>query len=136
MPSLTQWQNRAEDRDVPSRGAFRWLTDLRQDIIYGVRLLRKSPGFATIALLTLALGIGANTAIFSLIDELMLKALPVSNPSQLMLLKFAARKSPNLGSWNVYGDCVTVIEDTSVSGCSLSKPFLGDVGNKTDVSAA
>jgi putative ABC transport system permease protein len=57
---------------------------LIQDLRYAVRTLRSSPGFAAVAILSLALGIGANTAIFSLIDAVMLKYLPVSHPEQLL----------------------------------------------------
>jgi putative ABC transport system permease protein len=60
------------------------LDAMMQDVRYAIRTLRSSPGFAAVAILSLALGIGANTAIFSLIDSLMLKALPVSHPEQLL----------------------------------------------------
>src|SRR5215813_5861757 len=58
---------------------------LWRDLRYGIRMLRRSPGFTLIALFSLALGIGANTAIFSLIDVMMLKSMPVQQPEQLAL---------------------------------------------------
>ncbi len=60
-----------------------------QDLRYAIRALRSSPGFAVVAILSLALGIGANTAIFSLIDSVMLRTLPVSHPEQLVQLTTA-----------------------------------------------
>ena len=66
-----------------------WLEQLRQDLRFCIRTLLKSPGFSLTAVLTLALGIGANTAIFSLIDAVMLKALPVSHPEQLLQVNMA-----------------------------------------------
>src|ERR1700684_3071706 len=61
-----------------------------QDLRYALRALRSSPAFAAVAILSLALGIGANTAIFSLIDSVMLKTLPVSHPEELLQVRTPA----------------------------------------------
>jgi hypothetical protein len=62
----------------------RLLGELTADLRYGLRVLRKNPGLTTVAVLTLALGIGANTAVFTLINALMLRSLPVDHPEQLV----------------------------------------------------
>ena len=66
----------------------RWLGDLLDDARYGVRMLAKNPGFTAVAMLTLAFGIGSNTAVFSLIDALLLRRLAVPAPRELVRISF------------------------------------------------
>jgi len=73
--------------EVREAWGWMWLERLRQDVGYALRGMRRSPGFTATAVLSLALGIGANTAIFSLIDALMLRWLPVRDPQELVQMK-------------------------------------------------
>ena len=72
-----------------------WVEMVGRDFGYALRTLRRSRGFAVVAALTLALGIGANTAIFTLLDQVLLRLLPVKNPRQLVLLTMRGRHYGN-----------------------------------------
>lgn len=83
---------------------WRWLETLRQDVRFALRMLRRSPGFAAVAVLSLALGIGANTGVFSLINTLMLRLLPVRDPESLVELLHQYPGEPRMNgySWQSY----------------------------------
>jgi len=85
------------------------MTSLWPDLRFSLRAIRRSPLFATVAILSLALGIGANTAIFTLMDQLMLRQLPIKNPDQLvMLYQRGSHNGNNMGarmhSYAIYQD--------------------------------
>lgn len=105
----------------------RWLADLRQDLVYAARTLRRSPGFLGSAVLTLALGIGANTAIFSLIDALILRPMPaVRAPEQLVQI---GRVMPQCGSCAVSYPLFEYFHDrlSSISGSFVVMPIRHDI---------
>ncbi len=95
---------------------------LVQDIRYGLRMLGKSPGFAAVAILTLALGIGANTAIFSLIDGVMLRTMPVKDANNLVIFQWKAHKGFLDGEYSSFNDCGEA--GIGTTGCSFPLPII------------
>src|ERR1700737_287595 len=92
------------------------MNTLWNDLRYALRTLRNSPVFAFVAVLSLALGIGANTAIFSLLDQVLLRLLPVKDPQQLVLLSMKGRHYG--GNWG---------------GNALSHPMFRDFQDHNEV---
>jgi predicted permease len=104
---------------------------LLQDLRYSVRMLAKAPGFAVVTILILALGIGANTAIFSLVDAVMLHSLPVRDPNQLVILQWRAHKSPEMDEYSSFGDCGES-GISGPSGCSFALPIFEQIRSQTN----
>jgi len=100
--------------EVRASVGVRWWGELGSDLRYGVRLLRKNPGFAAVAILTLALGVGANTAIFSIVNSVLLRPLPYRDPDRLVRIFF---NEPGLGLRDV----------------TVSKPELDDLTDRAGV---
>jgi putative ABC transport system permease protein len=91
--NIDRWSERLEDHAREQRGRWLVIANLWQDVRYASRRLVEQPGFTMVVVLTLALGIGANTAIFSIIDRLLLESLPVDHPRELVLLNPAGLRN-------------------------------------------
>src|SRR5437762_2424991 len=115
----------AKEECRDARGV-RFLETLFQDVRYGLRMLSKSPGFTIVAILTLALGIGPITAIFSLINVAMLRSLPVPEPQRLVMLQYDARRYPDTAGGYFWG-CPGKTDPARHEGCSFSHPMYEQI---------
>jgi predicted permease len=102
--------------DRPNSGVLEAVHTAVRDLRYSLRTLARTPGFTAVAILTLALGIGANTAIFTLLDQVLLRLLPVKNPRELVLLTMRGRH---------YG--------SNWGGNAISHPMFRDFAEHNDV---
>jgi predicted permease len=110
---------------------LRWLEDLLQDARFGARMLRRTPLVTTVALLTLTLAIGANTAIFSLVDPLLFRDVPVRDPASLVQFTFQYPRDPPLNMFSLadyerYRDGNDVFSNLFGLAALMTEPRAGD----------
>jgi predicted permease len=103
--------------------ALPWLDDLARDLRYGLRALGRNPLFASVAVLTLALGIGANTAIFSLADAVLFRSLPVRSPHELVVLRQSGPAGNTFPFTSAAAEALARSPDV-LSGLAAFRPLL------------
>lgn len=127
-----QGPEQAKERCRDARGTFVWDATL-QDLRYTIRQLRGSPGFAIVAIVIMALGIGANTAIFSLLDAVMLRSLPVRDPQQLIVPRWSAKKMPSSFDSSDYEWCFASRRLDAKGECVFPYPVFEAIQSKHDL---
>jgi len=110
------------------------MNTLLQDLRYGLRMLAKNPGFTAVAVLTLALGIGANSAIFTMLDSLLLRPLPVADPERLVELEIKSPQGTEIFSYPDYQDLRRQVKSFSgVAIYSRQSRFVNSLDESSQV---
>jgi len=127
LGNLVALRDRTRDADT-----YRWVADAGQDLRFALRTLARNPSFTLVAVVTLALGIGANTAIFTLFDAILLRSLPVRDPSRLVLFtndtgEGTSTGSPPTGRWFEFSlEVYRNLRDQSIGFESLTAVRSGE----------
>jgi putative ABC transport system permease protein len=116
--NVTLTKERTREMDL-----FGWIETAAQDLRFAARMLRKSPGFTAIAVITLALGIGANTAMFTVVESVMVRPLPYANAARMVLIGMGDQENIGNASYLDYRDLRDQTKVMDEVGC-----FLADVG--------
>jgi len=103
------------------------MTELMRDLRYAFRILLKHPSSAAIVVITLALGIGANTAIFGLVDRILLKSLPVRNPDELRLVLWTGHSRIPMHGGSGYSPILYGVQAHSSFSYAMCKLLAGSV---------
>jgi putative ABC transport system permease protein len=142
IASLSEADNRRSDlgsltlaaEEGRSEWVWTWLDQLSADIRYACRTMRRNPGFTLTAVFSLALGIGANTAIFGLMNAILLKTLPVNDPARLAVLT-SYSKDGRIGDFG-YGDYLAIRGEkgafSGIMAASTLAPVAAGIGAETD----
>src|SRR6185295_14566544 len=109
--------------------SMRFVEQLWQDVRFSLRTMPKTPLVTAVAILSLALGIGANTAIFTVLDALLLKSLPVKDPERVLFLSWSAKEFPR--ELISFHGRAKQGADGAVSSSALSYPFFEEIGRRT-----
>ena len=118
--------------DCRNARGISFLDSTGHDLRFGVRTLAKAPAFTAIIIVTLALGVGANTAIFTLVNAVMLRTLPVRDPQQLVVLQWSVRHWN--GGTSSFGDCASNTRNSDrFTSCSLPYPLFQEIQKQAKV---
>lgn len=124
-----------KERCRDARGTVLWETTM-QDLRYAFRQIKTTPAFTAVVITILALGIGANTGIFSLLDAVVLRSLPVRDPQQLLVPRWTAKTTPHPYDADDYEPCFASKVQDAQGGCTFSYPAFHLIASKKDFFAS